>query len=175
MTAIVGFMNKHGVAVAADSAVTLGNTHKVVNSGNKIFTLSKYAPVGIATYGNASFMETYYREGSITRSFGSKHVADYLLLGVRMLRFCESIIESQESTLTLDESKELGKFAEGILEGACYNVAISCKRLIKLLGIEDVKAFYNRVDERVSREELCNNKSLHAYYWNGWTPISLKI
>lgn len=58
MTAIVGFMNKHGVAVAADSAVTLGNTHKVVNSGNKIFTLSKYAPVGIATYGNASFMET---------------------------------------------------------------------------------------------------------------------
>lgn len=58
MTAIVGFMNKRGVAVAADSAVTLGNTHKVVNSGNKIFTLSKYAPVGIATYGNASFMDT---------------------------------------------------------------------------------------------------------------------
>lgn len=58
MTAIVGFMNKRGVAVAADSAVTLGNTHKVVNSGNKIFTLSKHAPVGIATYGNASFMET---------------------------------------------------------------------------------------------------------------------
>ena len=58
MTAIVGFMNKHGVAVAADSAVTLGNTHKVVNTGNKIFTLSKYAPVGIATYGNTSLMDT---------------------------------------------------------------------------------------------------------------------
>lgn len=58
MTAIVGFMNKHGVAIAADSAVTFGNTHKVVNTGNKIFALSKYAPVGIATYGNAAFMET---------------------------------------------------------------------------------------------------------------------
>lgn len=58
MTAIVGFMNKRGVAVAADSAVTLGNTHKVVNSGNKIFTLSKYAPVGVATYGNTAFMDT---------------------------------------------------------------------------------------------------------------------
>lgn len=58
MTAIVGFMNKRGVAVAADSAVTLGNTHKVVNSGNKIFTLSKHAPVGIATYGNTAFMDT---------------------------------------------------------------------------------------------------------------------
>ena len=58
MTAIVGFMNKRGIAMAADSAVTLGNTHKVMNSGNKIFTLSKYAPIGVATYGNESFMET---------------------------------------------------------------------------------------------------------------------
>ena len=38
MTAIVGVLNKHAVAIAADSAVTMGNTHKVVNSANKIFT-----------------------------------------------------------------------------------------------------------------------------------------
>ncbi len=56
MTAIVGVLNKKGLAIAADSAVTLGNTHKVLNSGNKIFRLSKYAPVGVATYGNADFM-----------------------------------------------------------------------------------------------------------------------
>jgi len=56
MTAIVAIMNKHAVAVAADSAVTFGNTHKVVNTGNKIFTLSKYEPVAIMTYNNASFM-----------------------------------------------------------------------------------------------------------------------
>lgn len=56
MTAIVGVLNKRAVAIAADSAVTLGNTHKVLNSGNKIFRLSKYAPVGIATYGTASLM-----------------------------------------------------------------------------------------------------------------------
>lgn len=37
MTAIVAVLNKHAVAVAADSAVTMGNTHKVVNSANKIF------------------------------------------------------------------------------------------------------------------------------------------
>ena len=42
MTAIVGVLNKHAVAIAADSAVTMGNTHKVINSANKIFTLSKY-------------------------------------------------------------------------------------------------------------------------------------
>ena len=58
MTAIVGFMNKRGVAIAADSAVTFGNTHKVVNTGNKIFTLSKHSPVGVATFGSAAFMGT---------------------------------------------------------------------------------------------------------------------
>ncbi|MBO7110356.1 MAG: hypothetical protein J6W18_00240 [Bacteroidaceae bacterium] len=58
MTAIAGVLNKHGIAIAADSAVTFGNTHKVVNNGNKIFTLSKYAPVGIATYGRLSLMST---------------------------------------------------------------------------------------------------------------------
>ena len=58
MTTIVGVLNKRAVAIAADSAVTVGDTHKVMNTGNKIFTLSKYAPVGIATYGNASLMDT---------------------------------------------------------------------------------------------------------------------
>lgn len=56
MTAIVGVLNKHAVAIAADSAVTMGNTHKVVNSANKIFTLSKYHPVAVMTYSSASFM-----------------------------------------------------------------------------------------------------------------------
>lgn len=56
MTAIVGVLNKCAIAIAADSAVTLGNTHKVLNTGNKLFALSKYAPVGIGTYGNADFM-----------------------------------------------------------------------------------------------------------------------
>lgn len=56
MTAIVAVLNKHGAAIAADSAVTMGNTHKVVNSANKIFTLSKYHPVAVMTYSNAAFM-----------------------------------------------------------------------------------------------------------------------
>lgn len=54
MTAIVSILNKHAVAIAADSAVTFG--HKVVNSGNKIFTLSKYHPIAVMTYNKASFM-----------------------------------------------------------------------------------------------------------------------
>ena len=60
MTAVIGILNKEAVAVAADSAVTIGweNGKKIYNTANKIFTLSKHAPVGIALYNSASFMTT---------------------------------------------------------------------------------------------------------------------
>lgn len=55
MTAIVGILNKHGIAVAADSAETIGNGIKIYNKANKIFNLSKYHPIGSAVYGSANF------------------------------------------------------------------------------------------------------------------------
>ena len=54
MTAIVGILNKQAVAVAADSAVTVGSGVKIYNTANKIFNLAKGCPVGIAIYGNAA-------------------------------------------------------------------------------------------------------------------------
>lgn len=58
MTAVAGILNKQGVAIAADSAVTVSGhrNRKVYNSANKIFTLSKFHPVGIAIYNSAQFM-----------------------------------------------------------------------------------------------------------------------
>lgn len=56
MTAVVGILNKSSVAIAADSAVTVGGS-KIYNTANKIFTLSKKHPVGIAIYSSASFMD----------------------------------------------------------------------------------------------------------------------
>lgn len=58
MTAIVGVLNSQGIAIAADSAVTVtgSNGKKVYNRSNKIFTLSKYHPVGIAIYSSADFL-----------------------------------------------------------------------------------------------------------------------
>ena len=54
MTAIVGIINRQGVAFAADSAatVTLSSTQKISNHANKIFELSRREPVGIALCGN---------------------------------------------------------------------------------------------------------------------------
>lgn len=58
MTAIVGILNKHAVAIAADSAITMSDPlgRKVLNRANKIFMLSKYHPVGIMIYNSAAFV-----------------------------------------------------------------------------------------------------------------------
>jgi hypothetical protein len=57
VTAEVAVMNANGVALAADSAVTIGQeATKIYTSAEKLFQLSGSAPVGIMIYGNASFV-----------------------------------------------------------------------------------------------------------------------
>ena len=56
MTAEVVVLNRQAIAIAADSAVTLGHTEqKVYNSANKLFELSTTEPIGIMVYGNSNF------------------------------------------------------------------------------------------------------------------------
>jgi hypothetical protein len=60
MTAEVAIMNAQAIALAADSAVTFGRSEsqKIFTSANKIFTLSKYHPVGVMIYGSARLIGT---------------------------------------------------------------------------------------------------------------------
>lgn len=74
MTAIVGILNKQGVALAADSAVTVNG--QVHNSAIKIFSLSKFHPVGVMIYNSAGFIDVpveiiikLYREHLYQTSF----------------------------------------------------------------------------------------------------------
>lgn len=53
MTAEVAILNCSGLAMAADSAVTVGS-QKIYNSAMKLFALSKIAPVAIMVYGTAT-------------------------------------------------------------------------------------------------------------------------
>ena len=89
MTALVSVMNKHAVVIAADSAITVTTPygHKVINSANKVFALSKYHPVGIMFCGNANFMSTpievivkLYRKQLKDRCFAtiSEYLSDFL-------------------------------------------------------------------------------------------------
>lgn len=72
MTAEIAIMNKEAVALATDSAVTMGQEErqKVFTSVNKLFMLSKYYPVGIMIYGSASFMDIPWE--SIIKIYRSK-------------------------------------------------------------------------------------------------------
>ncbi|HXL68667.1 MAG TPA: hypothetical protein VN930_07895 [Xanthobacteraceae bacterium] len=56
MTCEVAVMNRRGIALAADSAVTLGEGEKIYHSAEKLFPLSPPAAVGIMTHGSADFM-----------------------------------------------------------------------------------------------------------------------
>lgn len=55
MTAEIGILNTRGLALAADSAVTIGGT-KVRNNARKLFTLDSQHSIGIMIYGNADLM-----------------------------------------------------------------------------------------------------------------------
>lgn len=58
MTALISAMNKRAVALAADSAITIGDSsnHKVLNCANKLFNLSSAHSVGVMICGGASYM-----------------------------------------------------------------------------------------------------------------------
>ena len=115
----------------------------------------------------------YYREGSTTHSTTYKNVADYFLLGMRMLAFHERIkdeILCMTSNVSI-EGRE--KFAEGILEGACWNVEKSCKRLVTL-DFKEVRSYYDRLDSMTNRIQISADQRLRRYYWNIWTSICIR-
>jgi hypothetical protein len=56
MTCEVAVMNKRGIALAADSAVTLGNGKKIYHTAEKLFSLSPSIPVAIMTFGATDMM-----------------------------------------------------------------------------------------------------------------------
>ncbi len=64
MTAIVGVINRRGVAFAADSAAThtVSSKIKITNHANKVFQLSRSQPVGVALCGNIDFLGMPWEE-----------------------------------------------------------------------------------------------------------------
>ena len=60
MTALVGVLNKRGVAIAADSAMTVlaNGSSKIYNNEQKIFPLSDKNPIGVMICNNLNFLTT---------------------------------------------------------------------------------------------------------------------
>ena len=59
MTAVVGILNKRGIAIAADSAVTMSRGRKgekIANSANKMLRLTSANPISVMVTGSASLL-----------------------------------------------------------------------------------------------------------------------
>ena len=106
MTAEVAVMNKQAIALAADSAATFRDEigQKIFTSASKIFMLSKYHPVSIMVYGNASIMgvpwETVikaYRSQLQQKAFASidKYAEDFISFLTEEKQFFSELEEEQ--------------------------------------------------------------------------------
>lgn len=83
MSAGICIMNRNAIALAADSAITVGDHVAIHNSANKLFSLSRIAPVGVIVYSCASLMNVpieiiikQYKKQLGDRSFS--HLKDYV-------------------------------------------------------------------------------------------------
>lgn len=115
MTAEIAVLNRFGVALAADSAVTIGSG-KIFNSAEKLFALSRTQPVGFMVYGNAYFMnipwETVlkvYRNDLGSQSFAK--LKDY------SNHFLEYIKSEPRFTSPDSEKQKIGMIFSDWLEG----------------------------------------------------------
>lgn len=141
MTAVVGILNKQAVAIAADSAVTIGDSdnHKIFNKANKVFTLSKYHPVGVMIYNSASFMSTpwetiikVYREQLNEKCFPT--IKDYQVDFIEFLRL--------KDFYTDEDTQKL------FLENLSLNVINS---FIREIGQEESSLFESLTQENIKR------------------------
>ncbi|OPC51623.1 hypothetical protein BAY06_04675 [Elizabethkingia anophelis] len=150
MTAIVGVLNSQGIAIAADSAVTVtgNNSKKVYNRSNKIFTLSKYHPVGIAIYSSANFLgiplETLikmYRKELVDKSF-------------------DSILEYKTDFIRFAKSK-IGNVSKDVKRNTFYGIcSFAYKRLIEntLESLYDLEINFDELPEAE------RNKQFHEIF-----------
>lgn len=178
MTAEVAVLNKDAVALAADSAVTIrftdryGRSREKVYKTDKVFTLSKYAPVGIMVYADATFLGVpwstiikMYREHLNDKRFDTLHdYADHFLEFVTTLmnekdeknffiQFLSQVLFSIVAEINREVEENIAKSAEG---------TISKDEVIQIID-EQIQEFYQK--------SLQNKKSI----WDEETLTALDV
>ena len=140
MTAEVAVMNKQAIALAADSAVTLSEEkgQKIFPSASKIFTLSKYHPVGVMVYGSASIMgvpwETVikaYRSQLKQKAFAS--INDYAA------DFISFLTEGELFVSELEEEEYIRNSVYGYFRLIVNQVGGRLQHIIESEGVQDKK------------------------------------
>ena len=156
MTAEIAILNRNGIALAADSAVSIGVSAqpKIYNTGNKLFSLSKRAPVGAMIYGNVLLTGTPWE--TVIKSFRQKLGAEvFETVG----EYAEALIGYIEETSALfSASQERSEFEIHCVELYEYLRRQIVDRLHSLFEAsgEATDADVSAVVAEVLQEELRN-------------------
>src|SRR3972149_556214 len=140
MTAEIAIMNKTAVALAADSAVTIEQDkgQKIFNTVNKLFTLSKYHPVGIMIYGSANFMDVPW----------------------------ESIIKIYRANLGRQKFSTLKEYADGFISFLLGNVTLFPEIEQEKYFFRAIRRYFSdikgEIDEQVEGKISCEKKITEA-------------
>lgn len=159
MTAEIAILNRQAVALAADSAMTIGRK-RVWKTGNKLFSLSPTNDIGIMIYGSGDFIgysweviAKTFREYIGDKSFESvSHCGDAFLDYLRSDKFKNSDLEGL-SILTLfvdvlESVKEEAGHAKSRLENR-KKLADAIKKHIKLLEDE-----FEKLPDHLTKKEF---------------------
>lgn len=131
MTTEVIIKNKSGLVMAADSAVTISNiftTGKVYNSANKLFSLSKYDPIGILVYNSVNInqipVEIIIKEYRETLKSKQYPTLEEYFSG--FVNFIETFVNQRGKNLTLENIfdfflNELGASIESAKNNFIYS------------------------------------------------------
>lgn len=146
MTACICVMNKNSIALAADSAVTIGKKLAIRETVNKLFSISRVAPVGVLVYSNAQLMQIpveivlkQFRRSLNRDILGS--LTDY------SSRFLDFLIKEKDYfRFPLNE--------EGYIDNVNVNLGVELSQVIEFL--------YDRKAEELKRP-LENSELLELY------------
>ena len=142
MTSEVIVMNRWGVALAADSAVTIkksANTSKSRDSGLKLFMLSKYHPVGVMVYNDAALLgvpwETIIK--LFRKNLGEESFGTLEKYGLRLIHFLNEnqalfpaeVQEKYYLEALKDVYWQIDEVAEKNLSDTVRNVKLTLKEL----------------------------------------------
>lgn len=127
MTAEIAILNKEAVALATDSAATFskGPDQKIFTSANKLFTLSKYHPIGIMIYGNSTLLDVPW----------------------------ETIIKMYRKKLGNSKFNMLDEYAKNFLEFLNNNKRLFSEKMQSKYFYDYITGyFFNRVKEDIKNE-----------------------
>ena len=174
MTAEILIMNRNAIAMAADSAVTVGSL-KTYTGVNKLFMLSNTPPMGIMIYGSAEFCHMPFE--TLIKEYRTKNENEgYTKVNTIMLNFLKFIekyaktksdpkafFDMQLEYFELGVNKELDEIKDDNILKLLENLTDDVKD-DDLQIISQTKDFENKEEifEKLALKHFLKNKNKHA-------------